>query len=182
MATRVNLPQLSVPDIRRRRACSRMASRSAGRPKDARLANRDRTLVVLVRHVPPLPFPARNPQLPPGGLAGDWVVDGIERIITRVWIQRSLAIVARGIWLTLFVGCLWLLVDLLGGPALRLPILHRHWSRPDALLAGHRRAQPPDACAGRAHARPIVRIAGAGHRRRSATSASTFRPTASAPK
>jgi len=55
--------------------------------------------------------------LPTGGEAGNWVVNGLDRIATRIWIQRMLAIVARGIWLTLLVGCLWLLADLLGGPA-----------------------------------------------------------------
>ena len=73
--------------------------------------------------VPKLPFPARNPSLASGGLAGDWVVDGIDRIVTRVWIQRGLAIVVRGVWLTVFLGCLWLIADLLGGPALNVDLL-----------------------------------------------------------
>jgi hypothetical protein len=66
--------------------------------------------------LPRLPVPTRNPALPSGGVAGDWVVHGLDRIATRVWIQRMLAIVARGLWLTVLAGCLWLTVDLLGGP------------------------------------------------------------------
>lgn len=73
--------------------------------------------------MPRLPLPTRNPSLPPGGLAGDWVVAGIDRITRRVWIQRAFGIMTRGIWLTLLVGCLWALVEVLGGPALRLRAL-----------------------------------------------------------
>lgn len=73
--------------------------------------------------MPKLPIPTRNPELPPGGLAGDWVVRGLDRIATRVWIQRAMAIVVRGIWLTLLIGCLWLVLDLAGGPALDMRVL-----------------------------------------------------------
>jgi hypothetical protein len=123
MATRANLPQLSLPDLRQT-----AQQAAAWRPE---LAS-DRKVLAwqlatapwwIWSDVPKLPFPARNPQLSPGGLAGDWVVDGIDRIVTRVWIQRALAIVVRGVWLTVLLGCLWLVAELLGGVALNLDVL-----------------------------------------------------------
>src|SRR6478736_3272060 len=113
MATRVNFPSISRPDLR---------GAAAWRPTTP--ADR-RTLTWhaitapwwIWSDLPRLPLPSRNPALPPGGEAGNWVVNGLDRIATRIWIQRMLAIVARGIWLTLLMGCLWLLADLLGGPA-----------------------------------------------------------------
>ena len=118
MATRLTLPSITLPDARS--AAGRLAT---WRPE---LGSDRRTTVWqfatapwwLWSDMPKLPLPARNPSLPAGGLAGDWVVKGIDRIAVRVWIQRSLAIVARGLWLALLVGCLWLLIELLGGPAL----------------------------------------------------------------
>lgn len=119
MATRASIPTISLPDLR---------SAAAWRP--ALPADR-RTLVWQTvtapwwvwSDIPKLPLPSRNPALPEGGLAGDWVVSGLDRIATRVWIQRMMSIVARGIWLTLLVGCFWLVVDLAGGPALNAGIL-----------------------------------------------------------
>jgi hypothetical protein len=113
MATRFDLPSISRPDLR-----GAVAWRPAT-PADRRtLAWQTITAPWWIwSDLPRLPFPSGNPALPPGGEAGDWVVSGLDRIATRVWIQRMLAIVARGVWLTLLVGCLWLLADLLGGPA-----------------------------------------------------------------
>ncbi len=123
MATRANLPQLSLPDLGQ--TARRAAAWRPSLPVDRRLfAWRLVTAPWWIwSDIPPLPYPARNPALPSGGLAGDWVVHGIDRIATRIWIQRALAIIARGIWLTLVLGCLWLIVDLLGGPALNFDIL-----------------------------------------------------------
>lgn len=112
MATRANVPSISLPDLR---------GAAAWRPE----APADRRTFAwqavtapwwVWSDLPRLPLPSRNPALPPGGLAGDWVVHGLDRIATRVWIQRMLAILTRGVWLTLLIGCLWLAVDLLGGP------------------------------------------------------------------
>lgn len=113
MATRVNLPSISLPDLR---------GAAAWRPAAAtdRRTRAWQTVTApwwIWSDLPRLSFPSRNPALPPGGVAGDWVVHGLDRIATRIWIQRMLAIVVRGVWLTLLVGCLWMLVDLLGGPA-----------------------------------------------------------------
>ena len=93
-----------------------MAPYRPGRSPNAHLASSYRAVVDLVRSSPassPLP----ESGVAAGGEAGNWVVNGLDRIATRIWIQRMLAIVARGIWLTLLMGCLWLLADLLGGPA-----------------------------------------------------------------
>ncbi len=67
--------------------------------------------------IPRLPWPSRDPVAPEGGLAGDWVVRGLDRIARRIWVQRMLAIVVRGIALALAIGSGWLAVELLGGPA-----------------------------------------------------------------
>jgi hypothetical protein len=112
MATRFDLPSINLPNLR---------GVAAWRP-DTTADRRMRAWQAVTApwwiwsDLPRLPLPSRNPALPPGGVAGDWVVHGLDRIATRVWIQRMLAIVVRGIWLTLLVGCLWLLTDLLGGP------------------------------------------------------------------
>ena len=118
MATRANLPSVSFPDLRN------AAAWRPALPSDRRTAVWQAVTApwCVWSDVPKLPYPSRNPVLPEGGLAGDWVVDGLDRIATRVWIQRMMALVARGIWLALLVGCLWLVVDLAGGPALDLRI------------------------------------------------------------
>ncbi|MCA9860268.1 MAG: hypothetical protein KC438_11125, partial [Thermomicrobiales bacterium] len=123
MATRVNLPPVSLPNVRN--LPGRVSAWSSGLPADRRVLAWQ-TLTApwwLWSDMPVLPYPARDPALPPGGIAGDWVVDGLNRIATRIWIQRTMAIVVRGIWLTVLIGCLWLVAELLGGPALRLPIV-----------------------------------------------------------
>ncbi len=123
MATRSELPQLSMPDLRG--AAQRVTSWRPDLPADRKIVAWQAVTAPwwVWSDLPKLPFPARNSSLPPGGLAGDWVVDGIDRIATRVWIQRALAIVVRGVWLTVLLGCLWLIVDLLGGPAMNLNAL-----------------------------------------------------------
>ena len=67
--------------------------------------------------IPRLSLPARNPEQLPGGPAGTWVIEALDRISTRIWIQRMVAIVARGAGLALLAGCAWLAIALLGGPA-----------------------------------------------------------------
>lgn len=118
MATRVNLPAFRLPDVR-----GAASWRPVG-PNDRRaLAWHVVTALWWIwSDLPRLPLPSRNPALPAGGPAGDWVVHGLDRIATRIWIQRMMAIVARGIWLTILVGCLWLALELLGGPALNARI------------------------------------------------------------
>jgi hypothetical protein len=123
MATRATLPQISLPNVQQ--TAERAASWRHTLPADRKvLAWQVATAPWwLWSDVPKLPFPQRNPPLPPGGLAGDWVVDGLDRIATRTWIQRATAIVVRGLWLTILVGCLWLIVDLLGGPSMQIDAL-----------------------------------------------------------
>ncbi len=70
--------------------------------------------------VPPPHLPAREvprPLLP--GRAGEQVVRTLDRIGHRLWMQRIIHILVRAAWLGLAVGCLWLLIELQGGPALR---------------------------------------------------------------
>lgn len=66
--------------------------------------------------LPKLPRPSHDPVLPVGGLAGDWVVHGLDRIATRIWIQRMMAIIVRGLGLGILAGSVWLAIELLGGP------------------------------------------------------------------
>ena len=123
MATRVSLPQFSLPHLQR--TAQRVPSLRPDFPADRKIFAWQTATAPwwLWSDLPKLPFPARNAPLPPGGLAGDWVVGGIDRIATRVWIQRGLAIIVRGVWLTVLIGCLWLIADLLGGPALNMNAL-----------------------------------------------------------
>jgi hypothetical protein len=118
MATRLNLPTIELPDPR-----SALAWRPALPPDRRTLIWQTATSPWWFwSDLPRLPLPARNPDVPSGGLAGDWVVKGLDRIVTRVWIQRMMAILARGLWLTLLVGCFWLVVDLLGGPPIDMQV------------------------------------------------------------
>jgi hypothetical protein len=50
------------------------------------------------------------------GLAGEAVVNGIDRIRRRMWTTHALAAIFRGIWLGLAVACVLMLVDALRGP------------------------------------------------------------------
>jgi len=72
----------------------------------------------LASDVPAPQLPARDEKAPPAGLAGDQVARLVEEITRRVWVQRTLTILARSAWLGILVGCLWLLVELQGGPDL----------------------------------------------------------------
>lgn len=114
MATRIDLSATGRADLRRI---------IAGR---LRLPSDRRTLIWQIvtapwwlwSDIPRLPLPVRDPDLPSGGLAGDWVVRGLDRIRTRLWTQWALVIGARSLVLALLIGCIWLLGELLGGPAL----------------------------------------------------------------
>ncbi len=114
MAFRTALPSAGRPDLRR------TAARRLRLPSDRRTLGWQIVTAPwwLWSDIPRLPLPARDPALPPGGVAGDWVVRGLDRIRTRLWIQRALIIVARGLVLTLLIGSIWLIAELLGGPAL----------------------------------------------------------------
>ena len=69
--------------------------------------------------VPAPDAPAREPARPADiGLAGDVVVKGLDQIRRRLWLRHALTVVVRAVWLGLAIGCLWLLVELAGGPAL----------------------------------------------------------------
>ena len=61
-------------------------------------------------------MPARPGEL---GLAGDVVVRGLDQARRRLWARNALAAVVRGLWLGVAVACLWLLVELAGGPPAR---------------------------------------------------------------
>ena len=66
----------------------------------------------------PLP-PARESARPADvGLAGEVVVGGLDQIARRLWLRHALHILVRAAWLGLAVGCVWLLVELRGGPVL----------------------------------------------------------------
>lgn len=77
----------------------------------------------LASDVPAPQLPARDEKAPPAGLAGDQVARLVEEIGRRVWLQRALTIVARSAWLGILIGCLWLLVELQGGPELNFGTL-----------------------------------------------------------
>ncbi len=68
--------------------------------------------------VPAPQLPARDTKAPAAGLAGDQVSRLVDQIARRVWAQRALTIVARSAWLGMLIGCLWLLLELQGGPEL----------------------------------------------------------------
>jgi hypothetical protein len=73
--------------------------------------------------VPAPHLPAWDKKAPSAGLAGDQVVRQVQEIGRRVWLQRALTIVARSAWLGIFIGCLWLLLELQGGPKLDVRML-----------------------------------------------------------
>ncbi|HET7095018.1 MAG TPA: hypothetical protein VFI22_16115 [Thermomicrobiales bacterium] len=69
-------------------------------------------------------FPEREPTLTGElGLAGAAVVGGIDAVRRRLWLRHALHPVVRSVWLTLALGCVWMLVDLAGGPAINWPAL-----------------------------------------------------------
>lgn len=72
--------------------------------------------------IPRLPLPSKNPGLISGSPAEVWVTHGLDRIATRIWAQRVVAIIVRGIGLGFFAGCLWFAFELLGGHPFVQPI------------------------------------------------------------
>ncbi len=114
MATRIDLSPIGRADLRR------IATRRLRPPSDHRALVWQIVTAPwwLWSDSPRLPLPARDPALPPGGPAGDWVVRGLDRIRARLWLQSTLIIGARGLVLALLIGCVWLIAELLGGPAL----------------------------------------------------------------
>jgi len=77
----------------------------------------------LASDVPAPQIPARAAKAPEAGLAGNHVAKSINEIGRRVWIQRSLTILTRSLWLGLLVGTFWLFLDILGGPKLDYQVL-----------------------------------------------------------
>lgn len=65
-------------------------------------------------------LPESLPAIPPAGPAGDHVARHLRRLVRRLWIQRALLLTMRSLWLGVAVGCLWVIVELLGGPALEV--------------------------------------------------------------
>ena len=125
MASRTALPKLPKIDIQVDRSAldERVRRGLAARPTDRGALGRVLWQLITLPYwafsdSPRPHLPARNEPLPHGGLAGSHVVASIDSIVRRVWIQRALNFVARGAWLGLFIGCLWLLVELAGGPRL----------------------------------------------------------------
>jgi hypothetical protein len=64
---------------------------------------------------PALPRREKRPKLD-AGPAGNQVVRFLDRVVWRTWVQRFANVLVRAIWLALVVGCLWLAVELSGGP------------------------------------------------------------------
>lgn len=54
------------------------------------------------------------------GLAGDVVALGLNQIRRRMWIRHALSILVRSIWLGVAIDSLWLVVELAGGPPVRV--------------------------------------------------------------
>lgn len=65
---------------------------------------------------PALPRREQRPRLD-AGPAGNQVVRFLDRTVWRTWVQRLAGVLVRSIWLALAVGCLWLGLELSGGPA-----------------------------------------------------------------
>lgn len=69
--------------------------------------------------VPAPALPGREPAPPAQvGLAGEVVLRGLDDVRRRLWLRHALSMLVRAAWLGLAVGCLWLAVELAGGPAL----------------------------------------------------------------
>ena len=71
----------------------------------------------------PVPLLPTAERLPTGevGMAGAAVLDHLRRVRRGIWLRHLAVPVVRGVWLGLALGCLWVVVDLLGGPAVRWP-------------------------------------------------------------
>ena len=70
--------------------------------------------------MPPPALPRRQPTIPPAGPAGDHVARHLRRLVARLWVQRALLLLMRSVWLGVAVGCGWVILELLGGPALEI--------------------------------------------------------------
>jgi hypothetical protein len=69
--------------------------------------------------VPAPLFPTREPDATGNlGLAGEAVVAGLDLVRRRLWLRLAVHPLARSLWLGLAIGCLWMVVDLAGGPAI----------------------------------------------------------------
>jgi hypothetical protein len=131
MAFRVARPALpridpaAYPTAARAWGSRKLAHRPASRDEWSLLTWRLVTLPYWAFSDVPRPqqLPARNSSLPNGGLAGEHVVASIDSISRRIWLQWAFSLVARGAWLGILVGCFWLIVEMLGGPALDLQVL-----------------------------------------------------------
>ncbi|MGH2534165.1 MAG: hypothetical protein ACRDJW_18005 [Thermomicrobiales bacterium] len=127
MATRLSLPRTQTPfDVRPRVAAWREA---AARPPLTR-HERWRLLWRIVwlpywlgSDMPPPQLPARDAPVQAAGLAGEQVARMTRQIARRIWLQRAFTFIARASWLGLLAGCVWLLVELAGGPALDVDAL-----------------------------------------------------------
>ncbi|HEU5431810.1 MAG TPA: hypothetical protein VFU81_09110 [Thermomicrobiales bacterium] len=74
--------------------------------------------------VPPPLFPEREAAMTADvGLAGEAVVGAIDAVRRRLWLRHAVHPVVRSLWLGLAIGCIWMLVDLAGGPAINWPAL-----------------------------------------------------------
>lgn len=51
------------------------------------------------------------------GRAGQAVIDGIDRVRRRLWLNHAMAAICRAVWLGLLIAAALMLVDLAGGPA-----------------------------------------------------------------
>ncbi len=68
--------------------------------------------------VPAPRFPTRDRRPPVAvGAAGEQVVRMLDGLARRLWMLRALSLLVRAAWLGPAVGCVWLLVELNGGPA-----------------------------------------------------------------
>ncbi len=75
--------------------------------------------------VPAPHLPARNSAVPAAsGPAGQQVARMLDSIRRRVWILWALTTVIRAAWLVALVGCVWLLIERVGGPEFDMPPLY----------------------------------------------------------
>src|SRR5262245_55871744 len=67
--------------------------------------------------VPAPELPARDRRLPETiGLAGEQVVQTLDRLSRRLWLLWIMNVLVRGAWLGGLVGIGWLILERLGGP------------------------------------------------------------------
>ncbi len=133
MATRVTLPspRRAIIEIPPRSWIVRWERLRDWQPPRGKALHRAlyRTITLpywLASDIPAPHLPALDRKPPAAGLAGDQVVRNLNRIARRVWLQRALGLMVRSVWLGLLAACVWLMVDIQGGPAFeerRLPWL-----------------------------------------------------------